>query len=134
MPKPRAGKKGRFTVGGTRLAMKELNIDYHGDDLDTTSFESNGKDAGTIGILGCGVDGKGDWDAGQNPLDDPPGIYPRDDLPNVQAILNSQDAQAWNFPLLRVLSAKNAIPVRGLVGFDFSGKSNGDFTPPQGSA
>ncbi len=131
--KARSGKGGRVTINAVALYLKEWNVDYKGDDLDTTNFESQGFDQGTIGIIGCDWDSKGDWQAGANFYDNPPGIYPRDDLKTVLLYENVADNVFWNFPWNRVLSAKNGNPVRGLVSFEWSSKTNGMFAAPTGS-
>lgn len=97
------------------------------------NFESMGYDQGTIGIIGCDWDSKGDWQAHNNFYDQPPGIFPRDDLKNVLLYENVADNVFWNFYWNRVLSAKNGNPVRGLVSFEWSSKTNGFFSPPTGS-
>ena len=92
------------------------------------NFESLGWDQGTIGIVSIDQTYGGFWDAAVPPYATPPGIYPRDNLLNLQFFTNVADACDWLFPVSRVLSAKNSSEVRGLVLFDASGKSNGSGT------
>lgn len=134
--RPRSGKRGRVTVGTTpaTLYLKEWDCTDHGDDLDTTNFESSGYDEGIIGIEGCDVSFKGDWNAAQERFTDPPGLYPRSDARNVVLYINTTDTTRWIFDYFRFLSVQNNCPVRGLVSFDTSGKSNGTFTRPSGTA
>jgi hypothetical protein len=131
--KQRSGKNARVTVGGTALKHAEWEAENKADDLDTTNFESGGVEQGTTGIEVVDVSAKGDWDAGGNFQDSPPGIYPRDDLSTVKFYTNVTDNVFWAFPLLRVLSARNGAQVRGKVSFEWSGKSQSSFTRPSGS-
>jgi hypothetical protein len=129
----RAGKLARVQVNGLPLQYGTANVDMKTDDLDTTNFESEGYDQGTIGIVGCDIDFGGLFDAHRNPYDDPPGVYPRDDLGNVEIIENLFDNLGWIFPFMRVLSSKNGMLVRDRVTHECSGKSNGPFATPTGS-
>jgi len=131
--KQRAGKGARLQIGGTNLNAKTANVTERGDDLDTTNFEAQGFETGTIGVQVCEQEIESDWDAGRNYYDNPPGIYPRDDLANVVIYENVNDGRFWSFPTSRVLSSRNIISVRPLVGFNWSGKSNGTYTRPTGS-
>lgn len=132
-----AGKTGRTVVGGDPIAHQQWSATYHGDDLDTTNFESNGKDEGLIGIVGVDFSAKGNWDAQKNPIGAPPGLYPRDDGGvDGKAIqfFTKTGGQNFNFPLWRILDCTINVEVRGLVTFDYKGKSQGNFTEPQGNA
>jgi hypothetical protein len=75
----------------------------------------------------------GNWDASANPFDSPPGIYIRDDLLNLYFYTNTTDNVFWLLSQARVLSCRNGAQVRGLVTYQFSGKSNGGYTQPTGS-
>lgn len=125
-----AGKKGRIEVAGSRLALQEFDATEQGDDIDATSFESNGFDAGLVGIKGCAINMKGLWDSAKNPRTDPPGITPRDDLANVVCTLSTVAQKKWTLPLARVLSSKNTVPVRQAVTFEAAMKSNETYTGP----
>lgn len=132
--KQRAGKGSRITVGtgNTRLNHTKWSVNSKADDLDTVNFESLGLDEGIAGVLGCELAFGGAWDAGLNVLVDPPGLYPRDDLPSLRFYENVTDAQSWLFTYARLRSANNGAEVRGLVTFDCSGMSQGAFTSPTG--
>lgn len=139
--KQRASKTARVLVGATALTFSSWNLNLTGEDLITTNFESyNVAAANTFreGILGdIGVDNAtfgGDWDAGTNPLGTPPGLYPRDDLPNLAFYTSRLDAILWNFPFFRVRTATNGAQVPGgKVTFQSGGSSQGPFTFPVGS-
>lgn len=136
--KQRAGKNARLQVGDgaggfISLNAKTANMTERGDDLDTTSFEAQGNETGTNGVQVVEQEIESDWDAGRNYYDSPPGIFPTDSLPTLKAFENITDGRFWLFPLSRVLSSKNTISVRPLVGFNWSGKSNGTYTRPTGS-
>lgn len=128
----RAGKQGRISWEGTALNLKEWTSDHKGDDLDTTNFEDNGLETGKIGIEVVDFTIKGDWDAGFNYYGDPPGIFPKDDAGPIMLYLSSPsyDNKFWSLPLARVLSARSSVPVRGLVSFEATCKSQGPFTKP----
>lgn len=131
--KKRSAKGARITVGGTALNWSEWDATVKGDDLDTTCFEDGGHETGVIGIDVVEYSVKGDWDAGRNAFDSPPGLYPRDDLSTVRLYENVSDNIFWAFATSRVLSARNGAQVRGLVSFEASCKSNGSYTLPTGS-
>lgn len=108
------------------------DVTFRGDNLDTVNFQSGGYDEGIIGIAGCEWSSGGDWDAGRNAYDAPPGFYPRDDLAALLLYANVTDNVGWNFPYARVLSSTNGAEVRGKVSFQASGMSQGTFTRPTG--
>jgi hypothetical protein len=131
--KQRAGKNSRINVGATRIVGQRWNVTWKGDDLDTVNFESGGLEEGILGIEGLEWSMAGDWDAGTNPFDDPPGLYPRDDLAGLEFYENVTDNVGWDLTYARVRSATNGAEVRGKVSFEASGMSQGSFTPPAGS-
>lgn len=139
--KQRSAKASRLTVLGANLNVKTINVSQHSDELDTTNIEAAGYDTGTVGVTGLDWDFDGDWDAGKNFYDAVPGIYPRDDLGVTRTGAGSStiiygnvaDNVPTTVPTSRVVSSKNTMPVRGLVGFSATCKSNGQFTMSTGS-
>lgn len=131
--RPRAGKSGRILVGLVNLNLSEWTAEDKMDDLDTTTFENDGYETGTVGIEVLEYGFKGNWDASRNHFDSPPGLYPRDDLAVVKLYEAILDNVFWSVPLSRVLSARNGCVVRQLVTFEASLKSNGVFVRPTGS-
>jgi hypothetical protein len=140
----RAGKNARIQVSGTPLKQRKWDASWSAADISTLNFESSGTigtttggiDEGIAGTISCDWSMAGDWDAHANPLDpaNPPGIYPRDDLPQLRQICNVTDAIFWSFPYARCRSAKNSAEASsGAVAFEGSGKNQGIFAPPTGS-
>lgn len=130
----RSAKNSRVAVGGTAMKKSTWELTLRGDDLDTTTFESLGIEQGTIGIVGIDWSMGANWDAQANNLDNPPGLYPRDDLGDVKFYTNTVDNVFWDLPQSRVLSSKNGAEVRGLVTFSTDGKLNGaGYSNPTGS-
>ena len=129
----RAGYAGSCSVDGSEFAMQEWSTTWRGADLDTTNFESNGYEEGLIGVQGVDWTVNGDWDASQNPLEDPPGLYPRVAGEAMILTTNTTDAQNWDFPQFRVHSSQLSVRTSGKVSINASGKNNGTFTPPTGS-
>ena len=129
----RSGKNSRVITNGTTLNFAKYDVDSSGDDQDTTNFESDGVEEGILGVQLATISFGGDWDAHANPYDDPPGLYPRDDLPNTYFYPNVTDGLYWLFPYARIRSATNGSEVRGKVSFNASGKNQGPFTDPTGS-
>jgi hypothetical protein len=130
----RAGKNSRTQVGGVNLRNNTWRTTYRADDLDTTNFESGGHEQGTIGVDVIEWSMGGDWDAQQNAYDNPPGLYPRDDLGSVKCYENVSDNVLASIPNNRVLSAENGAEVRGKVSFSANGKSQGGgFALPTGN-
>lgn len=121
----RAGKNSRVQIEAENLNKAKWDVNLHGDDIDTTNFESGGVDQGLIGIVGAEWNVGGLWDASLNNLVDPPGLYPRDNLGTVNLYANLIDDIFWSFPENRVLSSKNGAEVRQAVTFESSGKTNG---------
>ena len=122
--KQRAGKSSRVSIVATNLNFAKWKAMWKGDDLDTTNFESLGEQ-GTIGVIVCEWSCGGDWDAGRNPYDSPPGLYPRDDLGAVAFYENVADNVGHLLTTNRVISADNGADVKGKVTFDANGKSQG---------
>lgn len=131
--KQRAGKNSRVNVGSDVLTFAKWSVDAKVDMGDTTNFESGGYDEGITEIYSADISFGGNWDAGDNPYDDPPGLYPRDDLADVVFHENVTDDVGWDFDYVRIRSARNGAEVRGLVTFECSGSNQGAFTYPVGS-
>lgn len=131
--KQRSAKNSRIRVAATTLNYARWDANWRGDDLDTTNFESAGLEEGLIGIEVVEFSGGGHWDAGRNPFDQPPGIFPRSDGGPVELIENVTDNIGWLLNVVRFLSTRNSAELRGVVSFEFSGKSNGAFSRPTGS-
>lgn len=137
--KQRAGKTSRVTVGALNLTFASWEASLTGDDLSTVNFESynvaaaNTYDEGILGVIGADLRFGGDWDAGTNPLGNPPGLYPRDDLATVAFFTSRLDVISWAFPYVRVRNATNGAAVKDKVTFAVSGKNQGIFTSPTGS-
>ena len=123
--KQRAGKNSRTTVVATNLKTNSWKVTWRADDLDTTNFESAGAEQGTIGPIGTDWTLSGDWDAGVNWYDSPPGLYPRDDLGAITIYENLADNIGHSLPTNRVISAENGAEVRGKVTFSATGKAQG---------
>jgi hypothetical protein len=140
----RSGKGGRILWGGTIsanppfsppgdglvLLMQEWSLTERADDLDSTGFEDQGTETGLTGVGVVEFTFRGLWDAGQNMLIDPPGIWPRPDGGPCVLYENLVDGVFWAFPCVRILSAQQTNPVRGLVTFSASCKSNGIWQRP----
>ncbi len=122
--KQRAAKNSRVTIVATNLNYAKWKAMWKGDDLDTTNFESLGEQ-GTIGVIVCEWSCGGDWDAGRNSYDSPPGLYPRDDLGSVKFYENVADNIFHTLATNRVISADNGADIKGKVSFDANGKSQG---------
>lgn len=129
----RSGKDARVQVDGANLNLGNWDYTHHADDLDNVNFESNGLDQGIIGVEGADANFDGFFDHGVNPADDPPGVYPRDDLPNVNLYTNVDDDLYCSLPLARCLSIKINTAVRDQVKFAATCKSQAEFSDPTGS-
>lgn len=133
----RAAKTSRVQVGGTFLTYSSFDTKAIGQDLLTTNFESyNVPQAqtfteGILGTLSSDFSFGGAWDAGTKPTGNPPGLYPRDDLANVNLITSRTDGTQWSYPYVRIRSVNNSGNVDGLVLFNVSdAKNQGSFTYP----
>jgi hypothetical protein len=139
-PHQRAGKTSRVLVGTSPLTFASWKSTVTGEDYPTVNFESYNVaddqtyDEGIIGPISADIQFGGDYDAGDNPYDDPPGLFPRDDLADVAFYTSRLDAVNWDFPFVRLRSADNGAEIRGKVTFSVSGKSQGRFLYPSGSA
>jgi hypothetical protein len=135
----RAAKTSRVIVGADNLTFASWSANVTGEDFPTVNFESYDAatdqtyDEGILGPLTCEIKFGGDWDAGDNPYDDPPGLFPRDDLAGVQFQESRLDGVGWDFPYIRVRSAENGAEIKGKVLFSVGGKNQGPFTFPSGS-
>lgn len=129
----RAGKLGGVTITTQVLAMLEWAVTNRGADLDTSNFESNGIEEGLVGMIGADWSIRANWDAAKNPLDDPPGLFPRDNGTDMKLAVNKVDDKGYIFPFWRCLNSKITTTTTGLVTFDADGKNQGPFTAPTGS-
>ncbi len=126
----RSGKAARINVGTSILTYAKWEASWVTDDLDTTNFTSEGIEEGISGIESSDWSFSGAWDAGTPPYDDPPGVYPRDDLQDLQLVTNLTDGTYFSYPYARVRSTKVGADVKGLVTWEASGKNQGDFDVP----
>lgn len=129
----RAGKGSRISADGVNILGESFDVNRTGEDIDTTCFETGGEDQGTIGPTATEWSFRGKWNAAQNPFDSPPGIYPRDDLPNLLFYPSVADGTVAEIAFARVLSSRVGSEIRGAVTMEASGKSNGGITLPTGS-
>ncbi len=129
----RSGKASAISVDSVTLALSKWNCTEEGDDLDTGNFDSGGLGEGILGFVRLRYTAGGAWDAGVNPIDNPPGIFVRDDLPNLILVINTFDDTDYNMPFARVRSVTVGTDVKGLVTFDWSGMSQGSYLAPTGS-
>lgn len=129
----RAGKTGRTTIAAQNMVNHDWSVSYTGQKQDTTNFESNGKGEGVTGVLDANWSLAAAWNAAANPLDDPPGLYPRDDGSNMLLYTKVSDAKKWSFPSWICEQSSVKASARGLVTFEASGSNQGDFTAPSGS-
>lgn len=120
----RIGKNSDVVVEGDSLNFATWRTTDHADDINTTHFNSI-SDQGTVGVEGVDWNMGGQWDAATNAYDDPPGLYPRDNLGLVKFYENVNDNVFWSLASNRVLSAENGAEVRDKVTFNATGKSNG---------
>lgn len=127
-------------MGGTALVFTSWSAKESTNDLPTNNFEcfdtttQESFDQGIHGFNKAEVSFGGDWDAGANFCDDPPGLYPRDDLATVTFYVNRNDATTWLFPYLRVRGVSNGGQIDNLVTFTVeSAMSQGPYTRPTGS-
>ncbi|MDE2103624.1 MAG: hypothetical protein KGL39_40675 [Patescibacteria group bacterium] len=145
----RAGKSSMIGINNDAqiLAFASWDVTVQGEDLPTvnfTSFVSAPTSFGTspgqsfgegiLGVVEADVRFGGAWDAGMNPYDNPPGLYPRDDLSTVNFYVSrpTLDNTYYLWDYLRLRSAHNTSDVRGLIGFDVGGKNQGQFVLPTG--
>jgi hypothetical protein len=128
-----SGKTSRISADSTVLSLAKFNVVEEGQDIDTVNFDSDGFGEGILGIQFLRWTLGGLWDAGTNPLDDPPGIYVRDDLPDLILYLNVSDDQAYTMDYARVRSSTVGTDVHGAATFDASGMSQGEYILPEGS-
>ena len=135
-----AGKSAAVVTNSNVLAYSSWSSEIKGQDLETLNFTSydvladQSYGEGIIGSIEASVKFGGDWDAGDNSLtNNPPGLYPRDDLPDTQFFTNVNAAIFWQFPWIRLRSSHNGAEVKGKVTFDTSGMSQGLFIPPVGN-
>lgn len=90
-------------------------------------------DEGIVGVIYGDIDCGGDWNAGANFYDDPPGIYPRDDLEGLVCQQDRFDPGSFLFPFSRVRNTKLGTTTIGKVAFTWTGKNQGPFQIPTGS-
>lgn len=141
--KQRAAKSSAVVVDGLTLAFASWAANVKGKDLPTNNFRSydavtaQSYGEGILGFLDCDGDYGGDWDAGVNPIDltavAPPGLYPRDDLPNVQFYTSTVDGVFWDFDYQRIRGSNVDGKVEDKITFTCSYMNQGKFLFPTGS-
>lgn len=129
----RAGKNSRVEVANQRVAMASYSVTDRAGDIDTSNIESEGFEEGITGLFGADWDVGGKWDAGLNPFEDPPGLYPRDDGTELSIYTNVADAKFYNFPFYRCIQATLRMTASQGVDIEARGKNQGAFTRPSGS-
>ncbi len=130
----RAGKNSRARVDGDNLALDNWACRETGDYLKTDNFESNGFRTGLIGFKGLDADISGSWDANDNPLDDPPGLFVRDDGETANLYTNVTDNKFYDFAGGWVCPNSDvSTTADGLVLFKSTIKSDANYTLPHGS-
>ncbi len=132
----RAGKTSRIIANGSPLAYASWSVKQSSQDLDTMNMESwnvAAQETFTEGLhdgMDAAIDGGGSWDAHAAPYGVIPGIYVRDDLPQLLFYTSRIDNVFWTFPYARLRSTAVGADVKALVTFTFSGNNQGPFTTP----
>lgn len=140
----RAGKESAVVTGGLSLAYSSWDASARGDRNETSNFldyvvaTGFAYKEGIINFIECTGTFGGDWDAHHNPVDltadvTPPGLWPRDDLPDTQLYVSIVDITFWNFPYLFITTADVGTDVKGNVTMKSSYNSQGVFHFPTGS-
>ena len=138
----RAGKTAQVRANNVALAYSSYDVTVSGEDHSTNNFTSwdeagwgggQSFDEGLLCFVKADITFGGDWDAGYNAYDNPPGMYPRDDFPNLEFFTSIIDVVDFVFPYMRIRSAKTGAEATGSVTFECSGMSQGPFTLPTGS-
>jgi hypothetical protein len=135
----RSSKTSRILVEATPLTFASWEVNVTGEDAPTVNFESydvaddQTYDEGILGPIACALRFGGDWDAGLNPYNDPPGLYPRDDLANLQFFTSRLDAVFWFFNYARLRSTTVGAALPGKVTATAEGRNQGRFLFPAGS-
>lgn len=132
----RAGKTSQVEANSTVLNFASYSVEEWGDDLQTVNFGSYNVaedatfDEGILGVQGARCRFGGDWDAGQVPTANPPGLFPRDDLPNLTLTPDRNDPDSWVFSYFRLRGTNQGSTTKGKVTFDCSGMNQGVYTRP----
>jgi hypothetical protein len=150
----RSGKGSRMRVGSaTNLKGKQWSVAESDQEIETINFECFTTAFGSTGVGGgrsfgqsmsgperaaCSYSGL--WDAATNAFglngisdNNPPAIYPRDDGPRMQLVLNQVDADFYDFTATKIGGTTLKVDVNGSIDFDFSFKSQGPWLRPKGA-
>ncbi len=138
----RAGKTSQVNANGTALAYSSYDVTVSSEDHSTNNFNSwdagafgNGQsfDEGLLCFVKADISFGGDWDAGLNAFDNPPGMFPRDDFPNLELFTSIIDVVDFRFSYMRIRSAKTGSQATASVTFEVSGMNQGPFALPTGN-
>ncbi len=143
----RSGKASRIQVGtGTFLTENHWDVTETGDMQDTTNFECFTTDFGSSGITGgrtmtqglignesADVSAGGNWDANQNPYEDPPGIFISDQGPTTLLYINRVDNTFFGFDETLITQAAIGVDQDGVVTFAWKFKNQGPWSRPEGN-
>jgi hypothetical protein len=122
----------RVSIGGTILNVLGFSPTLRGEDHDTTNSESLAPE-GTVGWVDIEVKLEMNWDAGLNPMDSPPSLYPGAILNNVIGFINQLDNTFFNMGQARVIDAEIPIRIRDLIKYNVTLRGHGTWINPTGS-
>lgn len=141
----RAAKTAQILINSVALNWASWQVTIKGQDINTVNFGSyvaapgggwnDGQtfEEGILGAVSSSQTWGGLWDAHANPLANPPGLYPRDDLAATNFVVNRTDTTkfAWPYMRLRSVGARADNVASGAVGFDIQDSLNqGTFSFP----
>jgi hypothetical protein len=141
---PFSAKQARITSNtGKTVTAKKWTVNFTGDKLDTSNFESGGFYTYISGLIKLDITIELDWDAqaagagGGNPFDaGGPILVPGTTVPALKLYLNKgQGADPfWNVASFVVESANSVADVKGVVTLTITGSATGTFVAPTGAA
>lgn len=127
---PTTGKLGKVTVGTTDLCVTSWEVNEEAEDHDTTCTDGTGKNSNLAGSVGCTANVKANFDMDASPFVDPPNIVAGATVILKCYVGDPASNKLWNFPTFNIMTVKNVSEVKGLVTYEFSGKSKGTYTRP----
>lgn len=141
----RATKTAQILINSVALNWASWQVTITGQDIVTVNFgsyvaspgggwqEGQTFDEGILGAMSSQQTWGGLWDAHANPLTNPPGLYPRDNLSTIDFVVNRTDTTQFEWPYMRIraVGARADNVASGAVGFDVQdSKNQGNFTFP----
>lgn len=128
-----SGKNGKVTVNGTELLITGWKVEPEAERHDVTHTGSSGFGNIITSIKRAKFTIEMNWNAQQNPLDDPPNLVEGATITNVKCYLDGLTSPFWLFSSAKVLTNPVESKVGDVTKITVNCESDGSYTRPTGN-